>query len=230
MYLPEILSGNQTDAAAKLVSRYYTQLFKNGLPRTGSRFETWAGGGDAPRVVNHITADDLVAVSFLSVDIPGSVAVGLLETYRGEISDLLTRIPANLDLADVKPGDFAGVLGEGSPAWELWDLLRGKETGRWGIGATKASKIMARKRPRLIPIYDSVVRPLMGLRDSGEQWQTWHTELSDGRGLPTRLDAIRSQSGVADHASQLRVMDVVLWMHGKNLGHSAESKICRKTV
>ena len=75
---------------------------------------------------------------------------------------------------------------------------------------------MARKRPKLIPIYDSVVGPLMGLnRNSLDQWSTWHTALTDGTGLPQRLQEIRRVSGISDPISDLRVMDIVLWMHGK---------------
>lgn len=215
MRLPDILHDDQIEDAAGLLSRYYAPLPATGLPRTGSRFENWAGGGDAPEVVNEVTADDLVAVSFLSVKIPGSAAVGVLETYQDEVSDLLSRIPADLDLSVLEPTDFGKVLGPGSPASELWDLLRGKRGGSWGIGQTKASKIMARKRPQLIPIYDSVIRPLMGLKNSALQWEVWHSALTDGTGLPQRLDVILKESGIDARPSRLRVMDIVLWMHGQ---------------
>lgn len=84
--------------------------------------------------------------------------------------------------------------------------------------APSASKIMARRLPRLIPINDSVVGPLMGLNTSDSQWRVWHTALSDGTGLPEPLRTIREISGVDPRISELRAMDVVLWMHGKKLG------------
>ena len=66
MPLPDILDDDHIDDAAKLLGAYYTTYQHAGLPRTGSRFDSWAGGGDAPGMANRVTADDVVAVSFLS--------------------------------------------------------------------------------------------------------------------------------------------------------------------
>jgi hypothetical protein len=215
MQLPEILGPNQEENAAKIVERYYKDRFKFDQPRTGSRFDDWAGGGDALEVRNRITADDLVAVSFLSVKVPGVAAIGLLETKTEEITKSLSAIPADLNLAELKREEFQEILGKGSPAHELWRLLRGSDSGRWGIGPTTASKIMARKRPNLIPIWDSVIGRVVGEQNADTQWADWHAVLSDGSGLPERLDAIRLAAGVDRHVSQLRILDVVLWMYGK---------------
>ncbi len=51
---------------------------------SGSRFERSAGGGDHLGVANAVTAEDLVAVTLLSVEVPGPVALGLLEGKLGE--------------------------------------------------------------------------------------------------------------------------------------------------
>ncbi|MHA7286567.1 DUF6308 family protein [Arthrobacter sp. MDT3-44] len=215
MNYPAILDEDHVTQAADLVRRYYRPIAGNSSPRTGTRFDDWAGGGDRPDVADLITADDLVAVSFLSVDIKGRAAIGLLEKHADEIADLLRQLPADVDLWDT---DIDELNATGNPADELWRLLRGRKYGQWGIGPTRASKIMARKRPRLIPIYDSVVRPLMGLKDSGGQWTTWHAALTDGTDLPERLEAIRETADAPKHISALRVMDIVLWMHGIELG------------
>lgn len=217
MNLPEILDSAHIEQAAELVTEYYTKTYKRGEVQTGARFESWMGGGDAPEVANTITADDLIAVTFLSVDVPAPAAIGILETHTDRISELLEQVPADLDLASVVATDFAAVLGPDSAADQLWRLLRQSDAQRWGIGQTTASKIMARKRPRLIPIYDSVVGPLMGLRNSKNQWTRWHEALTDGTGLPAQLAEIHKQSGVAPSASALRIMDVVLWKYGKSV-------------
>lgn len=39
-----------------------------------------------------------------------------------------------------------------------------------GNGQTTASKILALKRPHLVPIYGSVIAKQVGMRDSGGQW------------------------------------------------------------
>ena len=82
---------------------------------------------------------------------------------------------------------------------------------------------MARKRPHLIPIYDSVVAPLMGLKESDDQWTTWHGAFIENAGLPQRLQQIREISGVEELVSDFRVMDIVLWMYGKQSPMSSAS-------
>lgn len=221
MALPTILTeGNEEDAAG-LLTTYYRRL-GDGLPAyAGSYFNSWAGGGDSRDNAGTITADDLIAVSFLSVDVPGEAAIGILDTHNAKISGLLGRIPVDRDLADVSPAEFPEMYGENSAAVKLWQVIRGSDTGRWGIGPTKASKIMARKRPRLIPIYDSVVAPLMGLKDSDNQWAAWHGAFLEDPSLSERLGRIRVMSGIKDPIPDIRVMDIVLWMHGKQIATPA---------
>lgn len=214
MPLPHILTEGCADEAAALVREYYSRTFTNGMTRTGSRYDNWAGGGDQLATANRITADDLIAVSFLSVEIDARAAIGLLDTHSEQVSSLLQAIPVNVDLADAEIDELEA---PDSAASELWDLVRGKRHGKWGVGQTTASKILARKRPRLIPIYDSVVGPLMGLKDSRRQWKTWHSVLTSGIGLPARLEVIREKSGIDESISALRVMDVALWMYGKRM-------------
>lgn len=215
MALPGILDDEHIHTAAHLLRTYYRRTAA-GLPGyMGSMFNCWGGGGDALPVLNRVTPDDLIAVSFLSMDVPGEAAFGILETHAALISDLLAQIPADLCLADVQPDDFDKILGDASPTLQLWHVLRGRDTGRWGMGQTRTSKLLARKRPLLIPIYDTVVGNLMGLEaDSAGQWQRWHSALTDGSGLAQRLQQIRKVSGIADPISDLRVMDIVLWMYG----------------
>lgn len=218
MTLPTILTEGNEEEAARLLAAYYRRT-ADGLPAyTGSYCNSWAGGGDSSAGANMITADDLIAVSFLSVDISGEAAIGFLDTHKQKISGLLTEIPADRDLESMSGSEFSGILGKSSPAQALWRVLRGHDTGRWGVGATKASKLMARKRPRLIPIYDSVVGPLMGLtRNSKGQWARWYDAFTNDSGLSERLTRIRRISGIDDPISDIRVMDIVLWMHGKRV-------------
>ncbi|WP_255771533.1 DUF6308 family protein [Pseudarthrobacter sulfonivorans] len=214
MALPDILGQDHMHAAAKLLGTYYRRTAA-GLPAyTGSMYSSW-GGGAAARDVNRVTAEDLIAVSFLSVDVPGEAAFGILEPQAALISDLLAQIPADLEMAGLPPDDFDKVLGEASPARQLWHVLRGRGTGRRGMCETRTSKLMARKRPLLVPVYDSVAGHLMRLGPgSAGQWQKWHTALTDGTGLPERLQEIRRVSRITDPISDLRVMDIVLWMYG----------------
>ena len=223
MRIPEILTKDQIDNAVILLRSYYTepQHGKSGL-RSGARFDTWGGGGDAASVCNTLTADDLLAASFLSVRFSPKAVIGILGDRREDVTALLSAIPVDLDLVDVSHDDFKAVLGEESPAWQLWDLLRGKDqlNGKgWGVGPTKASKLLARKRPRLIPIWDSVVKRETELKNSQTQWIDWHQALTeDNCALAMHLNEVQRRAELPHPVSTLRAMDVVLWMRGTGGG------------
>jgi hypothetical protein len=67
---------------------------------TGAAFERFAGGGDHPLVANMFTADDLVAVSMLSVQVPPRAALRILLDDADSLSAYLADVPADVDLAD----------------------------------------------------------------------------------------------------------------------------------
>lgn len=182
---------------------------------TGSHFESFAG---APNPVNEVTAADLLAVQTLAVTVSSRAALGILETYAQRISELLSDIDPTLKLEEVRDeGDFEAVLGKNSSAQALWDLLRrnNPEAKRWNLGATTASKIMARKRPHLIPIDDSVVTRVIG-RGTASSWRMWRDELLADNYLIERADEIKEHVERTD-LSTLRALDVVLWQYGKTL-------------
>ncbi len=85
------------------------------------------------------------------------------------------------------------------------------------IGPTRASKLLARKRPRLRPIWDSVVTSVTGTLD--RQWEPLRVALRDNdKALHHRLIRIRGAAGLPAEVSALRVFDVVTWMEGKDRG------------
>lgn len=105
-------------------------------------------------------------------------------------------------------------------AWRLWPLLLREQHG---IGYVTTSKLLARKRPRLIPVYDRVVRERTGGSDAF--WSDLAEELRrDGRSLHDRLVRLRSESGVGDDISVLRVFDVIAWMPGKDQAAAIEAE------
>lgn len=182
---------------------------------TGSHFESFAG---APNPVNEVTAADLLAVQTLAVTVSSRAALGILETYAQRISELLSDIDPTLKLEEVRDeGDFEAVLGKNSSAQALWDLLRrnNPEAKRWNLGATTASKIMARKRPHLIPSDDSVVTRVIG-RGTASSWRMWRDELLADNYLIERADEIKEHVERTD-LSTLRALDIVLWQYGKTL-------------
>jgi hypothetical protein len=80
-----------------------------------------------------------------------------------------------------------------------------------GIEWVVANKLLARKRPRLLPVYDNDVRDLLGAPT--DFWASLRETLAaDDQALHRRLLNIRDEAGVGDDVSALRVFDVVCWM------------------
>ncbi|MFC9677887.1 DUF6308 family protein [Streptomyces sp. NPDC056949] len=186
--------------------RYFgASLFHEAAPFTGSRFEHLAGGGDRELVANVVTADDLIAVQTLSVRIPAQVALDLLEGDLGlRLATLLSDIPFDVDMVEVEAAD----LSKGAPADTAWRVLWDQP----GIGWVTAGKLLARKRPRLLPVYDQVVRCILGRPKSF--WLDLHGALrADNHALHHKLMALRQAADLPVTVSALRVCDVVLWMH-----------------
>ncbi|MFF8639023.1 DUF6308 family protein [Streptomyces pilosus] len=181
-------------------------------PFTGSRFEHLAGGGDRPEVADRITAEDLVAVQTLSVIVPAPVALDILEGSLGtRLSDLLHAIPRDIDMADAD----AVVVADGSSADQAWTLLCEQHGVNWVI----AGKVLARKRPRLLPVYDQIVRCAVGRPPSF--WLALHAALrEDDAALHHQLLELRKVAGVPETVSGLRVCDVAVWMNHRALGHA----------
>ncbi|WP_405776585.1 DUF6308 family protein [Streptomyces sp. NBC_01538] len=192
-------------AVSDLRCYFGTGLFDEAVPFTGSRFEHLAGGGDCQAVANVVTADDLIAVQTLSVRIPGQVAVELLEGALGvRLSELLSSVRFDIDMVEAEAADLA----EGSPAHTAWRVLCDQP----GIGWVTAGKLLARKRPRLLPVYDQVVRCVLGRPKSF--WLDLHGALrADNHALHRELMALRQSADLPATVSALRVCDVVLWMH-----------------
>jgi hypothetical protein len=226
--LPDILSHQNVKAAAKLLHRYYFERDKKGLLSTGSYFDEWGGRGDTEDR-DRITDSDAVAVSMLSVTVPAKAMAGLAEPgTAARVTKFLEQIPTDVTLSSLSRDKAAALLSGRGPATLLWEELRKTKSNRWGIGATTASKIMARKRPHLIPIWDEVIGDVIGADSSEGQWMNWHRLLTDGTGLPERVAQIHHLSEVELPLSELRIIDVVLWRHGKDQGLGVRRRTGRK--
>lgn len=196
---------DDADAVAHLEA-YFTQRTSTGAPAwTGARFEALAGGGDRPETADRLHGDDIVAVTLLSVSVPRDVVLPLLEGDLGkQIALLLARVPRQAAITD---SDAAAHLGEGQALWQAWDLLNAQRGIKW----VTASKLLARKRPALVPVYDRVVRCAFGHPAHPWEWLVVHFADHDAD-LAGRLAAVREQAGVDAGVSVLRVLDVIVWM------------------
>jgi hypothetical protein len=202
--LPAALTLHEDAVAVELLERYFGVPYLAEGCFDGAWFDTWAGQSDPYR----FTAEDLLAVKFLSVEVPKSAVRVLLRDRADEFSALLTGLGPDRDLADEdKPleDDWAG--------WPLMSQLRTLK----GVGPTIASKLLACKRPRLRPIWDSIVAAVTGT--AATQWEPLRVVLrADNRALHRRLLRLRSQAGLPAMVSALRVLDVIAWCEGNDRG------------
>ncbi|WP_281246886.1 DUF6308 family protein [Amycolatopsis saalfeldensis] len=74
-----------------------------------------------------------------------------------------------------------------------------------------ANKLLARKRPGLLPVYDSRVKS--ALSAPGSIWAClWSWFEGDSRRAEA-VAGLRDQAGDITDISLLRCLDVILWMH-----------------
>ena len=170
----------------KAVAAYYTDPAFAGM--------TFSNLGRNPR--DEITADDLLAVSLLDITWRPEVVRILLGRQQRELAAMLAALPDDLDLwdADDEVSKRIDVV---------WDALVAID----GIGTASATKLLARKRPRLCPISDSVVIKAIGVPQ--RTWDVLRCLLKD-QAARDRVEALRPAA--AADATLLRIVDVILWI------------------
>lgn len=191
------------DAAPKLVEAYLEEDEEGRPLFTGSWFEQVGGGGDGEDVADVFTEADLVAVTMLSVQVGARAAIRILGPESESLSDLLREVPHEASPAD-KMGQ-AALRDPDSAAGELWERLKRLPT----VGWVTANKLLARKRPALLPVYDSVVRRAVGAPQSW--WGTIADFFADQDRIE-RLEQVCRDADAEKRLSLLRTLDVAVWM------------------
>jgi len=208
--LPRSLQDESNERAVLLLQAYYSPLAGRTGGYTGGQFDSFDPSSSRAASINTFTADDLLSLSLLSTPVPGRAALELLDRQRRRFECLLEDLGPDRDLASersVSEDQFA-------PAWSLWRALDDLP----GMGPTRVSKLMARKRPKLIPIFDDVLARTV-FADSTTHWVNLWTRLRDsGCALQRRLLKVREQASLDTSISALRVFDVCAWMDGTNNG------------
>lgn len=157
------------------------------------------------------TAQDLVALSALSESVPPRVAYWLLSPEgQTQTAALLRRVPPDLDIWHA---EAEHLLARGGPLWDLWDLL---QRGCWPhenpaneMGTTRTSKLLATKRPSMVPVWDGVVSAALPTRNS---WVAMRNALCNA----DRRERIEHlTSGAPPHVSLLRRIDAVIWYRNR---------------
>jgi len=185
----ELLNRPQVE---KLVHRYFNPL----------RDEPFAGNLFHSLGENHpfrFSRDDLLSLNLL--DEPVTARQVELVT-SGKFDRLLHPLDPAFDIRMLEGDSYSSAIA-------LWDAL--DEVPQFG--PTRVSKLLARKRPNLLPIRDSVVNRVLGI-DGYSWWRPLAQVMNQG----STSDLLRAMTPDSPHGrpTLLRVLDVAIWMYGSN--------------
>ncbi|MEU3454700.1 DUF6308 family protein [Micromonospora sp. NPDC006766] len=202
---------------AHLISKGPSALLPGGwrCGFTGGQFERLGGGGCRPEIANTVTAEDLIAVELLSVQVRPRRALDLSQGQLGRrLAAELANIPVDTELGT---DEAFPLIVKGGHADKAWQTLREAHDIGWVI----AGKLLARKRPKLVPVYDEVVSCALGTGTGF--WEWLHGKFREEGGvLAQRLDALHARADLPAAVGRLRVLDVVLWMRHRD-GHGGKA-------
>lgn len=189
-----------TDQIKKLVKIYFSVERSN--PFAGATFDL-LGENPSKRFV----MDDLLALNLLDISLD---AEAIRRISDGEFDAALAQLPTSLTILDLEGTVYLR-------ANEIWQALRALP----GVGPTTASKLLSRKRPKLIPIRDGIVNDVLGL-GKADWWSVLPFVLGK-KGLASRIDELDPRiDGYTP--STLRLMDVAIWMLGSNSGNTKQAR------
>jgi hypothetical protein len=178
-----------TDKMASAVAAFYLE---DG-PFAGHTFL-----GLSPNPPNEIGVADLLAVTLMDEHYRPDAIRDLLEGDAGtRATELLRAIPQDVPLWKVK--DL-----EGAPDDLWWLLCELRE-----VGPTRASKLMARKRPHLIPVYDSIVGEVVA--PTSTYWEVFRSFLASEENRAA-VDQLRPPGVDENRVPTLRLLDTAIWL------------------
>ena len=168
---------------------------------------------------NELNDGDLLASVLLNVN-PKIHGFATLQALRPQLEAGLSEIPSDRDLADASDAEIELVA-------QLFAPLG--RTGLLGVKGTVLAKVLHRKRPRLIPLYDTFVSDAYnGSRIEPNPTRSWSeyvaelmTEMrKDLREPADTWQAIRDRCaylpGVGSmQLTSLRILDILVWSLGK---------------
>lgn len=153
------------------------------------------------------TAGDLYALALLSAPVDPRAGIQVLEDDT--LHTLLSQVPVDVCIADPRAME---ILADDGTAELLYDRLRAIES----FGYVRTSKLLAFKRPHLIPIRDTVVEHALGAANKRRWWAPMVNAWREPA-LRTAVTELRRRCGTAvpAYVTDLRLLDVVLWTAGR---------------
>lgn len=186
------------------------------------RGSTFAWCYDHPGNPEQLMPADVTATALLDYPIPPAYMRAMFcpDTGDNPYAALRVALQAVLDNQEVQHTAFEDVPREAvtdehlhGPWGYVRQALRAVDTCE-GLTAVAVSKILHRKRPWFVPLYDQQVRSFYGLR-SNTPWDFWsalHDDLNAHRDLVEGwCDGYQAFDGA--RLSKLRAADIAIWYH-----------------
>lgn len=184
------------DAVPLSIERYFQGTGPDPKPYGGRHFETFIEMSDPDKFVPL----DFLAIQALEVSIPSSSVLQVLGPKAETFNSRLNKLP-KVAIWQAERELFE----PGGAALELYRLLDDLPD----VGETKATKLMAAKRPNLIPIQDAFVEEEL-MVPKGRFWLPMNDQLVDESLRDFIADLTK---GAPRNISLLRRIDVAVWMH-----------------
>jgi hypothetical protein len=177
---------------------------------------------------NRIVAADLFSVASLSL--PNFANIATVSTILSELDNdysfarqcLTSECRSHIHCALALIPEYASIFDADVQhnldiANDIWGLIRASPALRATkcFGPTGLSKLLARKRPHLVPILDEVART-RNERAHGStpacHWCSMRSEFNGSKRLTADLAIVRGAAGLPPWVSLLRIIDIVVWM------------------
>jgi hypothetical protein len=207
--LDSFVWGGQRQFAVDVLQQYFADPdpAKPSVGLWGRHFESFAADAE---YANEITTADVASLLLLSItrDLGGIMLD--VQANSHQVSKLLHAIPQT-PLHEVPHA----VIAPDSAAWNLHALLKSMGAQNNDVAA---AKLLARKRPHLLPIYDNRVKRVLSTPDMPlrhiNMWDCYWTWFAANAERAEGVMELRGEVSKLERLSLLRIMDVVLWMKG----------------
>lgn len=180
-------------------------------PGGGRAFASYDREGDRGRFL----PVDALAPALLDAPVKGALVIELFAERHTRYTDLRQAMQRLLDeTVDPEPLFRDADLEDEQGPWSLVrEVLRCSDRTK-GLKASKVTKMLHRKRPNLVPIFDRQVAAFYGTtaRTPWALWPLLQQDLRDGHELLRDLaTGIRTPDGRA--LTHLRALDIIVWEH-----------------
>jgi hypothetical protein len=192
------------DCAAEHIRRYID-------PNCRRAFGAYDRIGDA----DTFEPTDTLAPALLDAPVSGVIVIQMFSEVESPFAQLRRAIQDLLHETQLRCPSFADVdLEDSAGQWGLVRRVLILSDNTPGLKASKITKMLHRKRPELVPIFDSKVAAFYGetARKPSLLWPKLQHDLRESHDLLAHLaDGVMTPDG--RQISLLRVLDIVVWEH-----------------